>query len=54
MRFRFWLITFLIVAFAAYSGAFGIRPLASAFPQPALGERNIAWTLFDQDDDGGR
>ncbi len=54
MRFRFWLITFLIVAFAAYSGAFGIRPLASPFAQPGYAERGLAWTLFDQDNDGAR
>lgn len=51
MLFRFWLITSLIVAFVAYSGAFGIQlvPTASAPAQGA--DRDLGLALFD---DAGR
>jgi hypothetical protein len=49
--FRFWLITSLIVAFVAYSGAFGI-PLAPAANGPTqFADPNLGLALYD---DAGR
>jgi hypothetical protein len=49
--FRFWLITSLIVAFVAYSGAFGIQLVpAASDPMQAAGH-DLGLALFD---DAGR
>ena len=49
VQFRFWLITSLIVAFVAYSGAFGIQLLPAADVQPALANSGPAPTVLDDD-----
>jgi len=50
VRYRFWLITSLIVAFVAASWAFGIRLTPAPDAQPAFGQ--IAPKLGVLDDDG--
>ena len=49
VQFRFWLITSLIVAFVAYSGAFGIQLLPAAGVLPALADRGPGPTVLDDD-----
>lgn len=50
--FRFWLITSLIVAFVAYSGAFGIQLVpADALTQSTDRDLGLGLVVID---DGGR
>jgi hypothetical protein len=51
--FRFWLMTSLIVAFVAFSGAFGIQlvPAANAPGQSADRDLGLSLAVID---DGGR
>ena len=49
VQFRFWLITSLIVAFVAYSGAFGIQLLPAADVQPAFADRDLGLAVLDDD-----
>ena len=52
MLFRFWLITSLIVAFVAYSGAFGIQLVpADALTQSTDRDLGLGLVVID---DGGR
>jgi hypothetical protein len=50
--FRFWLITSLIVAFVAYSGAFGIQLVPVANAPGQFADRDMALRLSVIDDDG--
>jgi hypothetical protein len=47
-------MTFLIVAFAAYSGAFGIRLVPANLDQAALGGRDAGFLILDDDAGRGR
>jgi len=49
VQFRFWLVTSLIVAFVAYSGAFGIQLLPAADVHPTFTERDLALVVLDDD-----
>lgn len=49
MQFRFWLITSLIVAFVAYSGAFGIQLLPAAGVHPTFADRDLGLAVLDDD-----
>jgi len=49
VQFRFWLITSLIVAFVAYSGAFGIQLLPAAGVPPTFADRDLGLAVLDDD-----
>jgi hypothetical protein len=49
VQFRFWLITSLIVAFVAYSGAFGIQLLPAADVHPTFADRDLGVAVLDDD-----
>jgi uncharacterized membrane protein len=49
VQFRFWLITSLIVAFVAYSGAFGIQLLPAVDVHPTLADRDLGLAVLDDD-----
>ena len=49
VQFRFWLITSLIVAFVAYSGAFGIQLLPAAGVHATFAYRDLGLAVLDDD-----
>jgi uncharacterized membrane protein len=49
VQFRFWLITSLIVAFVAYSGALGIQLLPAAGVHPTFADRDLGLAVLDDD-----
>ena len=54
MLFRFWLFTFLMVAFVAYSGAFGIGPIPAAYADAVFLSRSTGYVILDDDAERGR
>jgi len=54
VHFRFWLITSLIVAFVAYSGAFGNQLLPIADLHPAFADRVPNLAVPDDSTEDGR
>ena len=54
MLFRFWLFTSLILAFVAYSGAFGIGPIAAVDDNSVFLSANTAYIILDDDAERGR
>jgi uncharacterized membrane protein len=49
VQFRFWLITSLIVAFVAYTGAFGIQLLPAVDVHPTFADRDLGLAVLDDD-----
>ena len=54
MLFRFWLFTYLIAAFVAYSGAFGIGPIPAAYAGAVFLSPSAGYTILDDDAERGR